>query len=140
MEFLNYIKKILHDYAPIISLLCFLLGLYIGNKQAIGRDRRKEFNTAVAPLRKTLRRQIERIEQRKSPYPPLSKDDFYALYDVTYRFQRIKLLQLWKAYQKADSESYRIEHSSSGKPFATFISPEQYLKAAKGLLDFMGSK
>ncbi|WP_338805127.1 hypothetical protein WDV76_08875 [Xenorhabdus griffiniae] len=140
MEFLNYIKKILHDYAPIISLLCFLLGLYIGNKQAIGRDRRKEFNAAVAPLRKTLRRQIESIEQRKSPHPQLSKNDFYTLYDATYRLQRIRMLRLWKNYQKAVSESCRTEISDSGKYVYTFISPEEYLKAAKDLLNFIESK
>lgn len=38
----------------LISLLTFFLGLLLGNWLAIGRDKRKEFNEANAPIRAWL--------------------------------------------------------------------------------------
>ncbi|MBF6022798.1 hypothetical protein [Lysobacter niastensis] len=37
-----------------MSFITFLLGLILGHWLAIGRDKRKEFNDAVAPIRKWL--------------------------------------------------------------------------------------
>ena len=46
------------DYSAPLSVVTFLIGLVVGNKQAIGRDRRKEFNevseTAFVVLSKQL--------------------------------------------------------------------------------------
>ncbi len=50
--------------ATLISFLTFLLGLLLGNWLAIGRDKRKEFNDAVAPIRSWLLMQRDEL----SPY------------------------------------------------------------------------
>ena len=46
------------DYSAPLSVVTFVIGLVVGNKQAIGRDRRKEFNevseTAFVGLNKQL--------------------------------------------------------------------------------------
>ncbi|HGJ5877853.1 MAG TPA: hypothetical protein ACHBZ9_01885 [Arsenophonus nasoniae] len=47
---MNDLIKILQLYSPLISLLTFFLGLYIGNKHAIGRDKRQEFNARAEPI------------------------------------------------------------------------------------------
>ncbi|QBY44221.1 hypothetical protein [Arsenophonus nasoniae] len=47
---MNDLIKILQLYSPLISLLTFFLGLYIGNKHAIGRDKRQEFNERAEPI------------------------------------------------------------------------------------------
>lgn len=50
----------------LVGFVTFLLGLLLGNRLAIGRDRRKEFNEAVAPMRTWLLR----AKDNESPYTP----------------------------------------------------------------------
>lgn len=47
-------NELLKEYAAVNSLLTFLIGLIIGNRLAINRDRRKEFNDSVQPIRSWL--------------------------------------------------------------------------------------
>lgn len=47
----------------LLSILTFLLGLLLGNWLAIGRDKRKEFNEAAAPIRGWL------IKEKDAPNP-----------------------------------------------------------------------
>ena len=50
----------------LINFVTFLVGLLVGNRLAIGRDKRKEFNEAAQPIRAWL---ISEVEQ-PSPYSP----------------------------------------------------------------------
>lgn len=50
--------------ALLLNLLTFFLGLLLGNWLAIGRDRRREFNEAVLPIRKWLLTDVD----SPSPY------------------------------------------------------------------------
>jgi hypothetical protein len=54
----------------LISFLTFLLGLLLGNWLAIGRDKRKEFNEAAAPVRGWLLKS----KADPSPYIPWPSD------------------------------------------------------------------
>ena len=47
----------------LLNSLSFLVGIFIGNRVAIGRDKRKEFNDAVTPVRAQL------ISMRDNPTP-----------------------------------------------------------------------
>ena len=47
----------------LVGFLTFLLGLLLGNWLAIGRDKRKEFNEAAAPIRGWL------LNSKNSPAP-----------------------------------------------------------------------
>jgi hypothetical protein len=49
------------DYAVVISLVTFVLGLVVGNKQAIGRDKRKEFNEISKAAFVGLNKQLKSI-------------------------------------------------------------------------------
>lgn len=50
------------DYPALVGLVTFFLGLAIGNKQAIGRDRRKEFNEVSQEAFVALSKQLKAIE------------------------------------------------------------------------------
>lgn len=56
---LDEINKFIQSYAAVFSLFTFLVGLYAGNKMAIGRDKRIEFNEAAIPIRQWLLHEIE---------------------------------------------------------------------------------
>lgn len=56
--------EFLKHYSPLISILTFLAGLYFGNRQAIGRDRRKEFNELAEPIIENLNDVQEWLERQ----------------------------------------------------------------------------
>lgn len=63
----------------LIGLLTFLLGLLLGNWLAVGRDKRKEFNDAVAPIRSWLLMEKDEL----SPYnksPSRNEIDLFIHY------------------------------------------------------------
>jgi hypothetical protein len=72
------------DPAVALSVVTFLIGLIAGNRLALGRDRRKEFNEAAQAIRDTLVMQKKRIRPT-SPSPTVVEID---------RFEQ--LLPLWK--------------------------------------------
>jgi hypothetical protein len=47
-------EDIFRDYASLVSIFTFLFGLILGNRLAIGRDKRKEFNNYCLPIREYL--------------------------------------------------------------------------------------
>lgn len=50
----------------LLNLVMFLAGLLVGNRLAIGRDKRKEFNETAQPIRAWILREVE----QPSPYTP----------------------------------------------------------------------
>ena len=77
-EILNFAK----EYPAILSLATFFVGLYLGNKQAIGRDRRKEFNEISEDAFIALNKQIEQL---KAGFPDQRVSDF-SLFTTTFLF------------------------------------------------------
>ncbi|EAW9499874.1 hypothetical protein ABKZ63_003166 [Salmonella enterica] len=47
---MDKIIEFLHHYSPLISLITFFIGLYVGNRQALWVDKRREFNALAEPL------------------------------------------------------------------------------------------
>lgn len=52
------VNEFLRDYAAIFSIITFAIGLFLGNWQALGRDRRKEFLLISAPIHDVLIAQL----------------------------------------------------------------------------------
>lgn len=85
----------------LVSLLTFLLGLLLGNWLAIGRDKRKEFNEAVAPIRSWLLRAKDSPDPF-SRWPSDQEVDRFVHYLAPWR--RAKFM--------AHLERYRFLHQS----------------------------
>ena len=61
---------------PILSgILGVLVGGFIGHRFALGRDKRKEFNDCIFPLREKLLHQIDRLSDRLDVYDDYGIDD-----------------------------------------------------------------
>ena len=80
------------------SLLTALLGLLIGNRLAIGRDRRKEFNALAEPIRILLLREKERPNlSRAAP----NKIDLAVLRERLPFWKRRRFDRALQNYQKS---------------------------------------
>lgn len=138
----NDAQNFIHNW-PLItfisSLVTFSLGLFVGHKTALLRDKRKEFNIAATPIRNVLRDQISQIEKSSFTYPRLGKSEFHSLLDVTPKNKQKRLTAAWDAYKKADTECY-IAERVAGVERVAFEQPERYLKCAKQLLRFVEPK
>jgi hypothetical protein len=51
------------DYPAVLSLVTFVVGLSVGNRQAIGRDKRKEFNDTTEDAFVALTAQIRALDE-----------------------------------------------------------------------------
>ena len=91
-----------------LSIITFLLGLLLGNWLAIGRDKRKEFNEAAAPIRDWL------IKEKEAPNP-------YSACPSAQEFDRFaQCLRLWeKAGFIQRLSRYRSLHTSAQTQDAT---------------------
>jgi hypothetical protein len=104
----------------LLSLLTFFVGLFVGNRLAIGRDKRKEFNEAAQPIRAWLLKEVG----QPSPYSPRPNSiqiDAFASY-----------LQFWKRYRFLESYKRQdcarqdaMEQDSIG---SVFYRDDKYIK------------
>lgn len=60
-------------YSLLPALLTLVLGIWIGYRLRLGRDRRREWNDATGPVRRALQKSLEDIE-----FSPLKPDDIAA--------------------------------------------------------------
>jgi len=70
------LNELLKEYAAVISLLTFLIGLIMGNRLAISRDRRKEFNNFVEPIRTWLLFELEDPSPYRKAPSKIEMDNF----------------------------------------------------------------
>lgn len=90
----------------LIPLLTAFLGFFVGNKLAIGRDKRKEFNEVAIPIRTSLIRQLEALQAEKQCFVNISTEDRVVLECYISRFKI-------KGFRKAVAE-YKIAQQKYG--------------------------
>ena len=81
------------------NIVLFLAGLFVGNKQAIGRDKRKEFNEAAMPIYKKLIIQVQNLEQKKYHPDSLTEDELISFSIHVNRWSQKKYLTIIKEYE-----------------------------------------
>lgn len=121
------------EYPAIIGLATFLVGLYFGHKQAIGRDRRKEFNEVSEEAFIALNKQIEQI---KYGSPGECVADFLLIYNHVPFYKRWLFLRHDQRYKNAQQglSTYHVEDGS-----VTFNQEKMALlgTSAKALLRYL---
>lgn len=63
-------------FTAVVSIVTFVLGLLLGHRLALGRDKRKEFNEAARPIRGWLLREEDRPCTREHDPSALEMDTF----------------------------------------------------------------
>lgn len=94
-----------------LGLTTFFIGLYFGNKQAIGRDRRKEFNEISKDVFVTLNKQIEQI---KHGLPGECVSDFLLICNYVPFYKRGLFFRHTERYKNAQRglSTYHMENGS----------------------------
>lgn len=93
-----YALQFAKEYPAVLALVTFGIGLYVGNKQAIGRDKRKEFNDLSETAFIALNKQLEHL---KHGLPGHSVDDFPLIYSHIPFYKRWLFKRHVKSYQSA---------------------------------------
>lgn len=87
----------------LLNSLAFFVGLILGHRIALARDKRQEFNAAVAPIRARFIRQADYAPSIESP-SPVELDGFEHL---MWWWRRAALRDAIERLQKSQSENCR---------------------------------
>jgi len=87
----------------LLNLLTFFAGLFLGNRLALGRDKRKEFNEAAMPIRSWLLKEAENPSPYSRPPSTVEVDTFTnCLPPWKRKGFRIAYERQWSARQSAE--------------------------------------
>jgi hypothetical protein len=117
------------------SLMGILIGYFIGNRLAIGRDKRNEFNEVAVPITLKLMRQLEILNENHLVDSLVSDNAFKEL--------RLHLSKRKGIRYNADLEKYKesIKNSGHWEKGETVVDDlTEYIKATKKMLDYSKRK
>jgi hypothetical protein len=112
--------------SPYIPFLTFLLGLLLGHRFALFRDKRKELNELVGPVRRELSAEAERPSPMRAG---IRGDDVDAIAARLHWINRRRFLKACESYWQAKQQT---EKDALGQPFHD--DPESIRQAVQVLL------
>lgn len=123
------INNTLKEYAAVLSLLTFLMGLLLGNWLAVTRDRRKEFIEVAQRVRQNLLAE----RSKKSPYSSRMTEVDVDLLDRMFywRLTRHRFRKAIARYQAAHQDT---EQDASGQ--VHYRNPNMIVAAIDDILRF----
>ena len=120
-----------------IKLLIFLLGLVLGNRLAIGRDKRKEYNEVADLIYSALAKEAKSIKSNGAvAYGP----DYSDLDDLSRRmpfYNKSKFNKALENYKLQRNEKNR-KQDNYGQPF--YVDPEKIIISINELIKFTNRK
>lgn len=128
-DILNFAK----ENPSILGLATFFFGLYIGNKLAIGRDRRKEFNEISKEAFIQLHKQIEQLSVG---LPGQCVSDFLLVYSYVPFYKRWLFRRYIESYKNAQ-QGLSTCHVENGDVTFNQEKMAQLDSSAKALLCYL---
>ena len=128
------LEDFIQDFNETVSLLTFCLGALFGNRLAIARDRRKEFNAAAGPIRKYLLAEINGGALGGRPPSNMEMDDFI------YRLSWIKRRRFLKAYKEQQEEREKSFRQNPNTGEVYYESTEGIIESLKKCLPYTNPK
>lgn len=99
-------QKIL-TYLPLIALawtiITFALGHFIGHRAALNRDKIKEYNALVSPIRMELLKQIESIRKNNFYTAKINRDQVIMISDMLPAHKASEVLNAYEKYARSTS-------------------------------------
>ncbi len=126
-----FTMELINNMDPILTgLLGTLIGGFIGNRLALGRDKRTEYNSVARPLKKKLLKHCDCLRSERY-HLIISDSDIEPLRSHISEIEYKKLESAFEAYQ-----FQRTEHFSADVRYGdTKANKEQYELLAKAVLD-----
>jgi hypothetical protein len=104
-----FIEALVVEINYVIPFLTLLLGGLIGNRLALGRDKRKEYNDAVYPLREKLIHQIDDLSNQRY-VSGINDKEIIKLVSVLGEKETKKISPIYERYSR-----YRLEAGTSNE-------------------------
>jgi hypothetical protein len=135
--------KLFQYYSPLItptiSLVTFVIGMFVGNWLALGRDRRKEINELSSPVRLRLVKQIELMQAGQYLPSGIVVDDIYAITDRVSKSKSDAIKAAFRSYSESTTYDGLKCYASAGR--RTEIGDfDPAIKEAKSLLQLLPLK
>lgn len=114
----------------------FFTGAYVGHRFNLSRDKRREFNDACLPARKTLMEQLRNISNEQSALPMLKVDKYWEIRDNTPKRKQGLLDNLWNNYCQSNENDWCKRIQPGGKIIFKLVDKDNYMKNIQALLKF----
>lgn len=99
---MDKLVNIFQNYAPLIStlisLITFGVGVYIGDRLAVSRDRRREYNAVTDMVRASLRDQCISLRDKQFKASGVTRQDVLNIADIVRKPLASAILSAYEDY------------------------------------------
>ena len=113
------------------SLFTFFLGLLLGNRLALWRERRKEFNEVAVRIRVALKERADDPQPYFSTAEKIEKADMELFIHLLPIWKRSRFKRVWQVYE---AERKFITRDEAGQAY--YESPQKVANALQNAISF----
>tara|TARA_R110001606_G_scaffold109051_2_gene234537 strand:- start:190 stop:567 length:378 start_codon:yes stop_codon:yes gene_type:complete len=116
--------------ALLIAIVSCLVGVIIGHRLSLGRDRRKEHNEVIRPIKQQLLEHLGYLSEG-SAYLMLNEKDINSLYGVISKREYGKILLVFSEYKEVIEKN--ILYDSYGQIECSKTGYDKIIRSAENL-------